>query len=493
MKTNGKALILGGGIAGLFTATVLSKHYEEVIITDRDEFPAGPETRAGTPQAYHPHRFLERGKMIVERWFPGITEELLQQGAHPRGQKSVKMTNRYGTLEMPDGPNAGCSRALLEWTLRNRVIQMPNVTFLPKLAAQELLHDADKNTVTGVMFRDKSVKESTLLQMNANLVVDASGRGSKLADWLQNLGYAIPEAEKLHVSLGYSTRHYRVPEEIQAVWSTILNDGDPSLGIGTAVFNPIENQLAEVVLYRAGGDSYPTTDHQLYHQEAQNLFGATIGDLLQQLEPVSNPRGYRIEECVRQHFEQMEDWPSGLLVLGDAFCSFDPIFGQGMTVAAIQADTLDQCLQSMRNEVLLEEEFERFALLKIQSAIEPAWWLSAAADLRWPGVTYEGHLSAQGFSFAQRLFDICQELAYGHNDMAVFEQYMMVTGLFASPQDLFNADYITALVNADRSGKGKAWLHQVLQKTNLPLEELLARIIPVFNNEFLPLSMGLPE
>ncbi|OME91395.1 MULTISPECIES: NAD(P)/FAD-dependent oxidoreductase [Paenibacillus] len=493
MKTKGKALILGGGIAGLFTATVLSKHYDEVIVTDRDEFPAGPKNRAGTPQAYHPHRFLERGKMIVERWFPGITEELLQQGAHSRGLKSVKMTTRYGTLELPDEPNAGCSRPLLEWTLRSRVAKLPNVTLLPKLTAQQLLFDADKNAVTGVVFRDRSVKEPALLHMNADIVVDASGRGSKLADWLQNLGYAIPKAERLRISLGYSTRLYRVAEEIQAVWSTILNEGDPSLGIGTAVFNPIENQIAEVVLYRAGGASYPTTDHQLYDQEAQNLFGATIGDLLQQLEPVSSPRGYRIEECVRQHFEQMKDWPSGLLVLGDAFCSFDPIFGQGMTVAAIQADTLDQCLQSMQNGVLFEEGFERFALLKIQSAMEPAWWLSAATDLRWPGVTYEGHLSAQGFSFAQSLFDICQELAYGHNDMAVFEQYMMVTGLFASPQDLFNAEYITSLVNADPSGKGKAWLHQVLQETNLPLEELLARIIPVFNNEFLPSLMGLPD
>lgn len=493
MKTKGKALILGGGIAGLFAATVLSKHYEEVIITDRDEFPAGPETRAGTPQAYHPHRFLERGKMIVERWFPGITEELVQHGAHPRAHKSVKMTNRFGTLEMPDERNAGCSRSLLEWTLRSRVAKLPNVTLLPKLTAQQLLFDADKNTVTGAVFRDRSVEEPALLHMNADIVVDASGRGSKLSDWLQNLGYAPPEAERLHISLGYSTRHYKVPEDIQAAWSTIVNEGDPSRGIGTAVFNPIENQIAEVVLYRAGGDSYPTTNHQLYDQEAQNLFGATIGDLFQQLEPVSNPRGYRIEECLRQHFEQMEDWPSGLLVLGDALCSFDPIFGQGMTVAAIQADTLDQCLQSMQNGALPEEGFERFALLKIQSAMEPAWWLSAAADLRWPGVTYEGHLSAQGFSFAQSLFDICQELAYAHNDMAAFERYMMVTGLFASPQDLFNAEYITALVNADPSGKGKAWLHQVLQETNLPLEELLARIIPVFNNEFLPLSMGLPE
>ena len=182
---------------------------------------------------------------------------------------------------------------------------------------------------------------------------------------------------KGRISLGYSTRHYKVPEDIHAAWSTIVNEGDPSRGIGTAVFNPIENQIAEVVLYRAGGDSYPTTNHQLYDQEAQNLFGATIGDLFQRLEPVSNPRGYRIEECLRQHFEQMEDWPSGLLVLGDALCDFDPIFGQGMTVAAIQADTLDQCLQSMQNGALPEEGFERFALLKIQSAMEPAWWLSA--------------------------------------------------------------------------------------------------------------------
>lgn len=493
MNSKGKALILGGGIAGLFTANVLSRHYEEVVIADRDEFPAGPENRAGTPQAYHPHRFLERGKMIVERWFPGITEELLQQGAHPRAQKSVKITNRFGTLELPDEPNAGCSRSLLEWTLRSRVAKLPNVTLLPKLTAQQLLFDAGKKAVTGVVFRDRNVKEPALLHMNADIVVDASGRGSKLADWLQDLGYAIPEAERLHISLGYSTRHYKVPEEIHAAWSTIVNEGDPALGIGTAVFNPIENQLAEIVLYRAGGASYPTTESDLYNQEAENLFGPAIGNLLEQLEPVSSPRGYRIEECVRQHFEEMEDWPSGLLVLGDAFCSFDPIFGQGMTVAAIQADTLDRCLQSKQEGVQLKQGFERSALQEIQSAIEPAWWLSAAADLRWAGVKYEGRLSAQGFSFAQRLFDICQELAYSHHDMAVFEQYMMVTGLLASPNDLFNAKSITAIVNADRSGQGNVWLHQALEEAGVSLEELLEQIIPAFNTEFLPLTMGLPE
>ncbi|GAA0839857.1 FAD-dependent monooxygenase [Bifidobacterium pullorum subsp. gallinarum] len=480
MNPKGKALILGGGIAGLFAANVLSTYYKEVFITDRDEFPEEPGHRAGTPQAYHPHRFLERGKIIVEQWFPGITEELLQLGAHSRALKSVKLTNRYGTLEMLDEPNAGCSRALLEWTIRHRVRNLPNITFLPKLAAQGLLHDKERNAVTGAVFRDKSKKESVPLHIHADIVVDASGRSSKLADWLQNLGYTVPQAEKLHVSLGYSTRHYRAPDGIRDKWSTILNEGDSSLGIGTAVFNPIENQIAEIVLYRAGGSFYPTTETDLYHREAQDLFGPAIGDLLQQLEPISSPRGYRIDECVRQHFEQMEDWPSGLLVLGDAFCSFDPIFGQGMTVAAIQAETLDQCLRSDENPLQLQQGFERSALQKIQSAIEPAWWLSAVADLRWPGVRYEGLLSAKGFAFAQSLFDMCQEQAYGRKDMAVFGQYMMVTGLLASPNDLFNAEYIQALVDGDSTGKGNTWLNQVLAAEGRPLEELLEEIIPSF-------------
>src|SRR4051812_24336035 len=113
----GKALVIGGSMSGMMTARVLSDHFEEVTIVDRDEFPEKPENRAGTPQAFHPHRWLPRGKMIMEKLFPGYTTELLMNGAFAREGKIICLSGPYGTIETQDFPDAGCSRALFEWVL----------------------------------------------------------------------------------------------------------------------------------------------------------------------------------------------------------------------------------------------------------------------------------------------------------------------------------------------------------------------------------------
>lgn len=475
------AIIIGGSIAGLFAARILSEYYEEVIIAERDHFPDCPENRAGTPQAYHPHRLLERGKLIIDELFPGYAEELLLHGAYPRENKLVSLSNWHGRLEMPDENNTGCSRALFEWVIRRKVQNLSNVRFHSRLDAKGLLFCQEKNTVTGVQFRDRGGDRDTTIQMQAHLVVDTSGRTSKLPYWLQMLGHDIPKPEKLHVSLGYSTRHYKIPSHLRNKWSVILNEGDPSRKIGTAVFGPIENHKAEMVLYRAGGESYPATDGVLYQQEAKEMFGSAIGSLLQELEPLSEPRGYRVDVCIRQHYELMDQWPSGLLVLGDAFCNFDPIFGQGMTVAAIQAETLNACLSDYSKGQVPEIGFERSVLKRIQSAIEPAWWLSVGADLRWLGVKYEGPHSMKGFTFAQNLFDLCMKLAYTQNNFEVFGQYMGVTGLLSPPEDLFNSDTIEALAAMDESGEGRGWIDQCIEDEEKPLQQILEQIIPSFN------------
>lgn len=477
----GTAVIIGGSIAGLFAARVLSEHYDEVIITDRDDLPDAPANRAGTPQSYHPHRILERGKMILDELFPGYTDDLLQHGAYPRESKIASITNEYGCLEMPDENNIGCSRALLEYVIRRKVQGLSNVRCCTRLDAKGLIFDPIENAVTGIQFRDRSSENHSVVQLQADLVVDASGRNSKLTGWLQTLGFVVPEAERLHVSLGYSTRHYKIPPHLTDRWSVILNEGDPSREIGTAVFSPIENDVAEMVLYRAGGEPYPTSDGNLYEREAAELFGATIGNLLQELEPLSDPRGYRVEICTRQHYEQMERWPSGLLVLGDAFCNFDPIFGQGMTVAAIQAETLSMCLIEHVEDQNLEIGFEQSVLRKIQSAIEPAWWLSTVADLRWPGVKYEGPHSVKGIALAQKIFDLCLEQAYGNQNMEVFGHYMMVTGLASSPHDLFNAEWIEKLIAMDESGESRRWMNQLLEDEGKSLQQIVEQIIPSFN------------
>ncbi|GAB6927783.1 FAD-dependent monooxygenase [Paenibacillus sp. JCM 10914] len=489
MKRNNKALILGSGFAGMFAAHALSAHYDEVVITDRDRFPDGPENRPGTPQAYHPHRLLERGKLLLEDMFPGLFDELLTRGAYPRAQKKVHLSNRFGTLEMPDEPSAGCSRALLEWTIRNRINRLPNVRFLTGLSAQGLRYDARNNIVTGATFRHLDNKQS--LQIQADLVIDATGRSSKLAQWLRDdLGLSVPQAERLHVSLGYSTRHYKIPEDIRDEWSTVLYEGNPLLGRGTAVFNTIEDNLAEIVLYRAGGASYPATQGEAYDKEVAEQLGSAMGTWLERLEPVGAPRGYRIDTCLRQHYDVMEHWPTGLLAIGDALCSFDPIFGQGITVAAIQSETLRSWLQVEDGE---HPRSEQTVLKKMQEATAPAWWLSCVADLRWPGVRYEGTLSIKGMAFAQTVLDFMQEQAFGHQQMEVFGEYMMVNSLISSPSDLFNAERILALMQADTSGENQVWLKRVLHKEHMTLSSFLKAVIPAFDGIPTSIPQGLPE
>lgn len=158
----------------------------------------------------------------------------------------------------------------------------------------------------------------------------------------------------LKVSLGYSTRYYKIPSLIQNEWKTVSTESDPEQGIRAGLLYRIENDIAGMLLFNAGGNTYPSTHPDEFQEQMKHLFASNeIVELAERLEPFQGPRGYRISDSVRQHYERMED---GLLVLGDAFCSFDPIHGQGMTVAAIEADTIRRCLELQR--VRPESKFE---------------------------------------------------------------------------------------------------------------------------------------
>lgn len=452
VRKEGKAVIMGGSMAGLFAARVLSDLYEEVVIVDRDEFPEEPVNRAGTPQANHPHRLLQRGKVLLEELFPGYNDDLLRNGAFSREGKTVHFTNQYGTLEMPETEkDMGFSRALFEWVIRQRVAGLANVRLLPRHEVTGLQSNADPTSVTGIYVKERG-KTGEGEVLAADLVVDASGRSSKIVHWLEALGYEVPEAERLKVSLGYSTRHYKLPAHHADRWSVIFVDGIPGKQIGTGVLGTIENQIAEVSLYSAGGAYYPTTDADQYGQEAAKLLNPLLAEVLKELEPIDNPRGYRVAECFRHHFEQMESWPSGLFVMGDAFCNFDPIYGQGMTVAAIEAELLGACLQEQRLQPKRNFELDVFA--QMQKAIEPAWWLSAVADLRWSGVEYSGPASREGIAFAQQFFNLYLGQAIGKGHGHLLEKYYDVTGMMISLRELMNADTIASVLAADDTGVG---------------------------------------
>ncbi|MGF9914460.1 FAD dependent oxidoreductase [Paenibacillus ehimensis] len=471
-----RALVIGGSMAGMLAARVLSEHYDEVLVVDKDDFPDKPGNRPGTPQAYHPHRLLPRGKLILESLFPGWQDDLLAQGAFAKEGKRIRSVSVYGTMEVIDRKDAGASRALLEWVIRHRLQAISNVRFVNGQEATGLLMDSGGTKVTGVTIRERG-KTTQPATIEADLVLDASGRSSKLVKWLQALGYLVPEPERLKASLGYSTRYYRIPPHVAEQWSVIVTESVPAKGIGTAVFGPVEHDTAEVVLYYAGGKRYPTTDAGLYEQELAALLDPSIAELLQACEPLGPPRGYRVPECFRQRFERMERWPSGLLVMGDALCNFDPIYGQGITVAAIEAELLAAQLRERRTRP--QPFFEREAIRRMQEAIDPAWWLTAVADLCWPGVEYTGSHSREGIAFAQNYFELYRKQAVGKPDMELFGKYMMMNGLLLSPRALLNAEAVRAVLAADATGEGERLLAEIAMKDrDHQLEQFLERTIP---------------
>ncbi|OBZ12536.1 NAD(P)/FAD-dependent oxidoreductase [Bacillus sp. FJAT-26390] len=473
-----KAIVIGGSIAGLMTARVLSDYFEDVLVIDKDEFPDQPVDRAGVPHGFHPHRFTARGKMITEQLFPGYEEDLRKLGSPTSLNKTAHIMSPYGTVAGPyDRDDIKFSRAALEWVIRKRVKAISNVRYMPKHDVLSLLSTSDRAAVTGVRVRERG-EQGSENEWLADLVVDASGRASKLTQWLEELGCEVPAADLMKASIGYSTRRYKVPAHkahLTKEWDVINIMGQPAKGTFTGVFSFIENGVAEVVLYRPGGQ-YPPTIAEQFEEAIAALPSPLIAEILQDLEPVTPLRGFHVQELYRRHYEQVEKWPSGLLVIGDAFCIYDPIFGQGMTVVAIEADLLKASLQE--HMITPQVGFEQRLLRKMQDeVITPTWWLNCSAVLEWEGVEYESASEPlKGIAFGRRFMDLVLKEGTGNHNYELFGMYWAVNTLSVPLRELYNLDRVSAVLQA--SDEGRQLLAELLEEHGLPLEDVLDKIIP---------------
>jgi 2-polyprenyl-6-methoxyphenol hydroxylase-like FAD-dependent oxidoreductase len=500
----GKALIIGAGIAGLLAARVLSEHYEEVQIVERDILPERPEYRAGTPQSFHLHRLISRGRTVLEVLFPNLIPELLERGAASTVNTGMFLVNQFGQFSIYDPTEyTSSSRALLEWTIRQRIQALPNVHFTNGLEVIALQTDPERTRLTGVHVRQRGQRETTAL-LPADLVVDASGRATRLTHWLEKLGYAVPEPDRLKSLLGYSTRYYRVkPPQIAQNQQDFVIQAYPEKSIKAGYALLVEDNLLHVVLFAAGGH-YPATDDEGFDQQVRELLSPALTDFLQeQAEPVNSPRGYRIDTCFRYHYEQAERWPSGLLVMGDSLCNLDPIYGQGMTVAALEAEALSHILKEQRKQS--HPDFERRTLASFQKAIEPAWWLQAIADLRWSEVTYTGQNTLEGVPLVHRYLDLYTEEATKRMEQFIathnpnepqpkldlfspqpsFMSLALVTEMVLSPAVVFNPTTYQILLEIEATQKGPHLLQQLTDEYHLPLDEILDKLLPAFSISFL--------
>jgi 2-polyprenyl-6-methoxyphenol hydroxylase-like FAD-dependent oxidoreductase len=199
------ALVIGGSIAGLLAARVLSDYFEQVTIVDRDIFPMTPEHRKGVPQSHHAHALLPAGQYIISQLFPGILDDLRADGAlsvfNVVPMAFVTPAGKLPGLKQ-SGEFLAFSRSLLEWHVRNRLSQRPGIHIISNTDVTGLQSTLDQTRVTGVQIRERGQAGHTDV-LGADLVVDASGRHSQAPHWLVELGYEAAPEEKINSGLPF--------------------------------------------------------------------------------------------------------------------------------------------------------------------------------------------------------------------------------------------------------------------------------------------------
>jgi 2-polyprenyl-6-methoxyphenol hydroxylase-like FAD-dependent oxidoreductase len=411
-------------MAGLLAACTLSRHFSRVTIVERDLYPTQAGVRSGVPQARHVHALLFRGLQIIENLLPGIRIELVALGG------DLLDTSADFTWLTPAGwaprfqsglPFLAASRPLLEHVVRRRVATLSNVEFLENTAAVKLHATDNPRRISGVHVQSRTPGAPSKL-ITADLIVDASGRSSRTPDWLAALGYQPPPETIVDGHVGYASRIYRRKHVPGANWRATYSQAQPPLVCRFGLALPVEDDRWIVTLGGGGGD-YPPTDEAAFVDFAKSLPNANIHNVIAASDPLSSVCSHRGTQNRLRHFENIR-MPIGLLVLGDAACAFNPVYGQGMSTAAIAARLLDLTLSTGR-----VHEFQT----ELARELTPAWTLATSEDVRYPGA--KAPAMTMGTRFMHWYVD--RVLAASIESTRVRSSLLRVFHLVRSPASLF--------------------------------------------------------
>ncbi|WP_177319607.1 squalene monooxygenase [Actinoplanes philippinensis] len=432
------AVVIGGSVGGLLAARALSVAFERVTVLERDDLPEGPAARRGVPQSRQAHALLARGSMVLDELFPGFTSEMLTAGV-PTGDLQADclwyLDGQPMRRARSSMPVYGVTRPLLEHLVRQRVRALPSVTVTDAAEVTGLLHE---DPARGGRARDGRVCGVRTVggTIEADLVVDAGGRASRLPVWLRDLGYGEVPVSTVRTDVVYSTRHYRYdPERIGFAVINAPYPGMPRTGV------TVRQENDRVVLFLGGilGEEPPDDDAGV-RAFAESLPGPEISDFLRTAEPLGDPVRMRFPASVRRHYERMPRLPRGLVAVGDAVCSFNPIYGQGITVAALQALALARTAGAGR-------WFTGAARL-----VDSPWSMATATDLRFPEV--EGRRRA-----VDRPLDayLRRYRAAAVHDTDLGAAFLRVSNMLAGPGHLLAPGRVLrVLLSPARAGRGPA-------------------------------------
>ena len=435
------AIVIGASMGGLCAAAALAPHFERVTVLERDRLPAEPGHRRGVPQSKHAHGFQPGGLRALNDLLPGIEDDLVAAGA-PRGDVGADCTWTVGGIRHARGTaganTIGITRPFLEHRVRSRVSALPNVTIRDGVQACELIA-ADPARVTGVVIEPTGGGTSEPLV--ADLVVDASGKVTRLPAWLEALGYPPPREERVECRMAYLSRRWRLDpaHATHAVVHVVTPAQAPHFGVMIA-----QEDGTHIVTVGGLLDSAPRRDDAAYLDFARALPDPVIADALVDATPVTDLQPSHFPASVRRRYDRMRRFPAGLLAIADAIASFNPMYGQGMSVAALEAVQLQRMLERGR----LDARKFFAAAHRIEDV---AWKISTGGDLRYDAVVGK---RTPDQKIMNRYLDRLGAAA--HTDAALTRQFLLVAGFVQRPESFFKPSVVRRVLRGGRAARTAA-------------------------------------
>lgn len=419
MNESGHAVVIGSGIGGLVMATVAARHFERVSVIERDELETRPGPRRGVPQGRHAHALLASGKQALDRLLPGITTDLTAAGAVLGSPPSTMGPYLGGHVGIQ---SVFGTRSLIESVVRARVVALDNVELLSGWSVGGLLIGGEG--VAGVTIQHGELDES----IPADLVIDCSGRHARTLKWLEEHGHRSPPMSTVHIDVGYRTVVVdRRIGDLGDLDSLLALCDPPNMGVAVL---PIEDDRW-IITEGGWHGNHPPREWAGFVEFADRLSLPVVSRILERSEP-QDVVTYRFHSSQRRHFERLRDPVPGHLVAADGISSFNPVYGQGMSVAALEAEVLDDALSRFGAQ---GNRFARYFYRKATRVVDNPWTIAASADF---ALSETIGAKPPGTDLTNRYLRRYQQAC--RHDPKLATQMLLVQNLLATPQSLMRPD-----------------------------------------------------
>lgn len=429
------AIVMGGSIAGLLAARALADAFDEVLVLERGDLSDDSDSRPGVPQGAHAHGLLAGGLVALEELLPGLTEQLTLRGC-PGGDNLRDAAWVFGGRRLAFGESGvrgmTLGRPLLESTIRDRVRKLSRVRLSSNVRCLGLV--AVKGRIAAV----RATVDGKAQELAADLIVDASGRNSKLPAWLAESGFPAPPVDEVKLETQYVTRIYSRRPEHLAGGTALLMVSDPTTPRG-GIALALDDRRWIISLYSMGG-ARPPLDHAGFIRYSATLAGPQLTQILDSAEPLGEPATLGFPSSIRRRYESLRRFPDGLIAIGDAVASFNPTFGQGMTVAARQALLLQALGAGVASRGMGRDYLKRAARIT-----DVAWDASVGRLFSFPGVVGRPTLKMR---LAHRYLP--RVIARAQEDVVVATALLRVMQFLAPPESLFGLRVLRRVFSGTR-------------------------------------------